>query len=77
MTAKKGTKRKAFSILLEDGTRDVTFHVFFDLDGKTQEKKFKTRAELFSWIRGADMFNVSPKSIVRIVSQTITIGKPS
>lgn len=76
MPGKKGTKKKTMRIETVDDTRKVSFSVTFEMDGKEQTKTFSSRADLFSWVRGAEMFSVVPKSIVRTVSQTVTVGKP-
>lgn len=58
-----------------DGTRTVQFVAAFVMNDKEQTKTFASRADLFSWVRGAEMFNVIPKSINRTVSQAVIIKR--
>jgi len=57
-----------------EGTRKVVFTVsFIGPDGKDATKEFESRGDLFSWVRGAKMFNISPKSLRRSVVQNVDV----
>jgi len=73
MGTKKGTKKKTMRIVPTEGLRKVNFTARFVMNGKEESKQFDSRADLFSWVRGAAMFNVTPTSIVRSVVQTVTV----
>ena len=73
MGTKKGTKKKTMRIVPVEGSRKVNFTARFVMNGKEESKQFDSRADLFSWVRGAAMFNVTPTSIVRSVVQTVTV----
>lgn len=75
MAGKKGAKKNTMRIVLVEDTRKVRFVVAFEANGTAQTKTFDSRAELFSWVRGAEMFNISAKSIARSVSQNVTVEK--
>ena len=75
MVGKKGAKKNTMRIVQVKDTRKVRFTVAFEANGTAQTKTFESRADLFSWVRGAEMFSVVPKSIVRSVSQTVTVEK--
>jgi len=65
--------RHTMRIVPVDGDRSVRFVVTFDANGQKQEKTFASRADLFSWVRGAEMFFVQAKSIHRTVSQSVIV----
>ena len=75
MSGKKGSKKKTMRIVLVKDTRTVRFVVSFDANGQAQTKTFESRADLFSWVRGAEMFGISAKSIVRTVGQNVTVER--
>ena len=76
MGAKKGVKKRTFRIVPIDDTRKVSFVVTFNGPNGEDTKELNSRAELFSWIRGAEMFNVSVASVSRTVSQSVTVEAP-
>jgi len=75
MSGKKGAKKNTMRIVLLKDSRKVRFVVGFEANGTAQTKEFQSRADLFSWVRGAEMFNISAKSIARTVSQNVTVEK--
>ena len=77
MPGKKGMKKNVLSIVPVDDTRKVSFVVKWTANGKPETKAFDSRAELFAHVRGMQAFlGLSPDSIVRTVSQNVTVGKP-
>ena len=65
------------SIVPVDETRLVVFRATYTMNGKKESKDFSSRADLFSWVRGAEMFGVAPESIIRSVTQAVRIERPT
>lgn len=72
---KDGGTKKTMRIVPMDGSRTSLFVVTYTMNGEKQTKEFASRSDLFSWVRGAEMFNISPESIVRTVSEIVTVEK--
>ncbi len=75
---KKGASKNTLSVLPVDGTRTVVFTLTYTMNGERQTKDVPSRAELFAFLRGAQMFGLDMGTIYieRVIRQMVTVGKP-